>query len=69
MPRRCGDTVRVGREDDGDAGLGGGVDGYRAEALVGDVIAQFEAKGVVVEGQCEVGAMDSEKAHVADNPG
>ena len=38
--------------------LGGRADGEPAEVLAGDVVAQFEAESVAVEGQCEVGVMD-----------
>ena len=51
-----GAAVQVVREDDRDAGLGGGADGDPAELLAGDVVAQFEAERVAVEGQCAVGS-------------
>jgi hypothetical protein len=64
-----GERIAVGRaaalvvrQDDRDAGLGGGADGDPAEALGGDVVAQFEAEGVAVEGQCDVGVMDLDEA-------
>ena len=57
-----GAAVQVVREDDRDAGLRGGADGDPAEAVAGDVVAQFEAERVAVEGQCEVGVMDLDEA-------
>ena len=53
-----GAAVQVVREDDRDAGLGGGADGDPAEVFASDVVAQFKAECVAVEGQCEVGVMD-----------
>ncbi len=53
-----GAAVQVVREDDRDAGLGGGADGDPAEVLAGDVVAQLEAERVAVEGQREVGVVD-----------
>jgi hypothetical protein len=57
-----GAAVQVVREDDRDAGLGGGADGDPAEVLAGDVVAQFQAELVAVEGQCEIGIMDQDEA-------
>ena len=57
-----GAAVQVVREDDRDAGLGGGADGDPAEVFAGDVVAQFEAECVAVEGQREVGVMDQDEA-------
>jgi len=53
-----GAAVQVVGEDDPDVGLGGGADGDPAEVFAGNVVAQFEAERVAVEGQCEVGVMD-----------
>ena len=57
-----GAAVQVVREDDRDAGLGGGADGDPAEVFLGDVVAQLEAERVAVEGQGEVGVMDQDEA-------
>ena len=46
-----GAAVEVVREDDRDAGLGGGADGDPAEVSAGDVVAQLEAERVAVEGR------------------
>ena len=52
----------VVRQDDLDVGLRGAADGDPAEAFAGDVVAQFEAERIAVEGQCEVGVMDLDEA-------
>ena len=44
-------AAHVVREDDRDTGLGCGADGDPAEAFVGDVVTQFEAEDVAVEGE------------------
>src|SRR5450432_3876235 len=53
-----GAAAQVVGEDDRDVGLGGGADSDPAEAFAGDVVAQFEAEFVAVEGQREVGVSD-----------
>ena len=55
-------AVEVVREDDRDAGLGGGADGDPAEVVAGDVVAQLEAERVAVEGQREVRVVDEDEA-------
>jgi len=57
-----GAAVQIVREDDGDAGLGGGADGDPAEVLAGDIVAQLKAERVAVEGQGGVGVMDDDEA-------
>src|SRR6185437_10037560 len=55
-------AVQVVRDDDRNAGLGGGSYGDPAEALVGDVVAHFEPERIPVERQCDIWVMDLDEA-------